>query len=918
MGWDYLAAMAIAAASSYYTKRQAASADQTRSKFDKSDPALSERGTITNYNIGYWPTTGDLTVATNRKRLDNDIYYEDGMMVLNIGPVYKIDELWENGETIWTGPITRETHPSGTSITTKGNNDGLGKGTFTIYWGEDDQPVCQELVDATGVDANFGGVCFLWWKNKKLGVTPVWPTVEAITTTYPEKSELTGSLGYKDETLTLSDAPSYEFNIKDIHNGKIVIINDKIHPDYEGNPIPLLRVGDPIEVTGNTGVGVNGTYTIKDWKKAYKSYSPLQQASVVLIELEEDTIAFESDGSVIFYERDRNAGANPAHMLDQMLFAQWPYGLEISRDSWDITSLEKVGVVCENEGLWMGIRSNRRDARDLITEILSDAGIIIYFNTDTGKYTFETVRKVNDFEIVDIPSEVIVSDDPYEEITTRASANYQFSFKNALENFRDDTIRVSEDPNDRTQTVDTQELEITTTSDRNTASRIAERRAIEGVSDFSKINFEAAYHAKLLQVGDRFHLDGKSIPYLVLKRKEKFNTPNIELEAVRDRYSSVASDFLHPSGLTLSPEDADAPILLFDVVELPEPAISEFGSMELMYLSVRDNAIAKPPTLWTSTDDNEYVPLLTDLPPVGGGLLSSSFDDSKSILDIQIEILGPDLLDNITDLSNDISSYCSGVFWLVIFEEGSQTDYEIFFVKRVTTVSGNIVEFQDCIRGRRGTRPRSFSVNSRCYFFLSNTDKADFIRVNLGDSFAPGDPIYHKLLGQGDSLSDSDPISLTLKGNNIKPMAPENLRPLFAYVAGQGLDGNIPEFYWKIGDNFTLNWTQVDKSVAYSNGIGAKPPGTPDVEEFKEGTYFIVYWYDQSDTQIDSDTIPGAGLALQATTTPPYTYGLFAAKAASSMAILMSGNTHLYVRIIFYRDGYFSDLSDPIKIVDVT
>lgn len=99
-------------------------------------------------------------------------YFESGMHVLALGPCNTLHAIYDSTGQIWSGPISSDTSPSGTSIET-GNS-----GTFRIYWGEYDQPKDSFIVGATDVNTNHPGVCYVVWNRHRNGSTPRWEQLE--------------------------------------------------------------------------------------------------------------------------------------------------------------------------------------------------------------------------------------------------------------------------------------------------------------------------------------------------------------------------------------------------------------------------------------------------------------------------------------------------------------------------------------------------------------------------------------------------------------------------------------------------------------------------------------------------------------------------------------------------------------------
>ena len=106
-----------------------------------------------------------------------NVYYESGMHVLSVGPNSELLAILQDGKVIWEGPINSETSPSGTTISL-----GNGRGRFTIYWGEVDQPINTQLASANriGIASRWPYICYVWWFRKRLSSAPFWPRLTYI------------------------------------------------------------------------------------------------------------------------------------------------------------------------------------------------------------------------------------------------------------------------------------------------------------------------------------------------------------------------------------------------------------------------------------------------------------------------------------------------------------------------------------------------------------------------------------------------------------------------------------------------------------------------------------------------------------------------------------------------------------------
>ena len=102
-------------------------------------------------------------------------YQEKALHGLCVGPASALHAIYQNGERVWQGPITPDTHPSGTSVSI-----GTAGSTFRIYWGFQDDPVVQEIGGASnfGLATKLPLVTKILWQPKNLGGSRAWPRLE--------------------------------------------------------------------------------------------------------------------------------------------------------------------------------------------------------------------------------------------------------------------------------------------------------------------------------------------------------------------------------------------------------------------------------------------------------------------------------------------------------------------------------------------------------------------------------------------------------------------------------------------------------------------------------------------------------------------------------------------------------------------
>lgn len=110
------------------------------------------------------------------------VYSEAGLQAVCVGPGNILHSIYKDGKKVWEGPITPQSHPSGTVVTV--NNPGTGGGglvgSFSVYWGFPDDPDIGVLAAASnyGFSSALPLVMKILWNKLELGNAKRWPVLE--------------------------------------------------------------------------------------------------------------------------------------------------------------------------------------------------------------------------------------------------------------------------------------------------------------------------------------------------------------------------------------------------------------------------------------------------------------------------------------------------------------------------------------------------------------------------------------------------------------------------------------------------------------------------------------------------------------------------------------------------------------------
>lgn len=173
-----------------------------RNKRDDQPTNLATRGEWINYVLGTRKIGCLIAFAWNREVKQEksaggkgrpsmpgqDVYYESAWHLVAVGPVEALESILVNGESVWDTRITRDNTPSGTRLDLPN-----GSGSFSIYWGEIEQPINQELSQAIGITSQWPLHCYVIWHDYQLGNTARWPQIEYVITKYAQESNVPGN-----------------------------------------------------------------------------------------------------------------------------------------------------------------------------------------------------------------------------------------------------------------------------------------------------------------------------------------------------------------------------------------------------------------------------------------------------------------------------------------------------------------------------------------------------------------------------------------------------------------------------------------------------------------------------------------------------------------------------------------------------
>ncbi len=805
--------------------------------------------------------------------------------MLGIGPVYALHRITQSGKTIFKGPITSISHPSGTQVD-------LGKqGKFRIYWGEEDQPINTALGQANrvGISSRWPFICYITWGKKRLGTAAVWPDLQYELERRPSNTLLSDSDGWYDGVLTLSG------NQRTIIDHVADADQDVGYLEFDKDKTKKFFAGSQVKIAGN-GLP-DGDYIVlrSEANVTTLFFSFTTKTRVFLVG---GTAGANSSGSAELYDSDGTEGANIAHAIAETLFAPFPKGLGIDPqhtvEKWNVSSLETLGTEAETEGWRASILATEGElAESLLAAAMQDHGVLLPINTDSGSLRFVPIRAfvgtppnmVDALYAGKLPQiEVIHGEQPVDSLL--------YTFADRENRFGDMTINVDDDAQvEFTQHPRTRKVPMVSTVHFPTAAALSELRAPEELAQSAEFRLEASREARELIPGDVITADGIDEAMRVLGVEIDVLSEVVKVRVIPDFYGDTNAFETDPgSGVPDITEVEVDP--LFAWLELPEQILGVFPSVQTIVMPrIREHNEITFSSMHTSRDDITYSIALSQSAFVTGGTLDAELSAIGSTFLAQGPVYteeGPDNTNNLQDLSGDLTNWGLGKqLCLIISASGT----EICFLQKATITSGTQRRLDGLSRARYDTRRLTHAAGAFVLIF----DLADLTRLQ-GPLLEPAVSLYLK----SQPGTSSDQVLLSSLGAFEQTMAGKGqvpIKPSVPYVTAPSLLS--PSF--QTGDNITISWGVSSGSVG--TGAGSQGAGSPVSTPTIPGTVQIELL---TTGDVLKDTI-----GLDATTVD------FEITNAALVAAFTSEPSAFKVRVTHVANGQSSTVSDSLTITRV-
>lgn len=763
---------------------------QKRSPFDDTPTTVVGRGSYIPLVFGRHVVGPNFLAAHARTRTSEkvsggkgltpsqkqDVYYEASWHCLAVGPGSRLIAIRESGATIMQTNIDPTHFPSGSSFD-------LGKeGAFEIYWGEAGQPKNTALNDYLGTDSEWSPFFSVYWNKKRLGSSAIWSNLEYEIQVLPFVLGLRGTNPWIRETYTDSTTVINVYGSSTGTNGDAYI---------DVNEYAFGSLGGAVELTlaGWSG-SINGVYQIAGVEIVSVALdvagnvdgSIFDYRTRIYLKESVTDVAFDVTydtgtvaGTATVRDQVTYGGVNPAHVIYQLYFGEYPWGLCFDRSNYDMDSLERAGEIFRDEGLGVNFKvENGETLLAAAMRLMKDIGMLQPRNRE-GKFTFVVVRDdgVDDVDIPEIPKEMIVGNLPQIQVNRAWVPNDRliYLFQDASRRFKTNPIQIKDDGSAIQTKADgttllklapsPKEVPITTVTSYLLADATAQRRLQEDLGVESSVTIPANREARSVRPGQRIRVEGLSGVFLNLESVRDTQSSRQELRCIRDLYSIEASSFESADDDTGVPESLPvAPDLIVEPVEVPA-ALNSSGSVLIGFARVRAHEQINTAVVWISTDGTTFEQL-GEVPEtfVGGELVTPINISDRSLLDFEPEfdIYGPDI-STVPDYSADDTSWKAGRLTVLI-------DDEIFFAQKVTAVSVTRYKLVGLRRARYNTRKETHTAGALVKLIEPSrlTTFSDVLFQPTATVFFKVQPVAN---GQAVSLDEIPAISYVVRGLGV-------------------------------------------------------------------------------------------------------------------------------------------------------
>jgi hypothetical protein len=675
---------------------------------------LASRGEQLPILIGVHQVGALFAWVGDRRTLGTDLV-ESGWHQVATGPVNELLRIWDGGQVVWEGRITSNQRASGSVIQTK-------NGAIWWYWGEESQPKDTYLTTQIGLSSRFPFYCGGIWREKNLGPVATWtPTLWEIAC-YPVASPLTCLAWRFDEFVDGPDAAGGAGVITNVQTGVGGWIEVwDARAGRAGFRMDEYKDGYDATVEGQSGFA-NLKYTILfvEHFPAASATHPIHGLIFGMTRLHMNTevssFTVPNLGNVRWSTLTRKAGANPAHMLYQLMFTEWPHGASRSTEFYDIDSLDAIGAVLESEGMFGRIIVQGHAAIDeAISQIMLECGIFLSYDPLRGRNVFNLARSPDVAHLPRITADMILSPQPNALVTHDApekADRLSYTFLDRTIEYRERPVSVTSDGTSDGLTGEARHektVQLVIPSLEIDARKVAERRSQEELAQQSAARVRAVRGVRLLRPGREIAVHDMAHVQRVMAVQPETLTSACEVQVLADFYGLEAPlEAQLPQGA----DDSGAPPVL-----VPDPMLRVFEDGDgVAFLRVRGSKAAFYADFLVAVGSGSEEVAVARSPAyaIGGVLTSGLAAGTAAYVDVgpTFDAVGVDA-DEAIDLTGDDDGWFAG-------EQRALLGGEMVYVQRIESLGGGSFRLRGLLRARRQTVQEGHAVGDEVYVFRPN------------------------------------------------------------------------------------------------------------------------------------------------------------------------------------------------------
>lgn len=444
-------------------------------------------------------------------------------------------------------------------ITIKGVNEGtlwFSSGTGA----HPDCPLFNSVFDADGtkINSKWFKLAWIYWENKFLGESYQWPDIQ-----YEIRYIPTGRAVYdanNTSEITIQSSPQfYPLNAPVLLYGARTNYT-LIVPRFPGtaNLAPqqaiignFLVVGGAAEIwkIDNAGkefdkdgqikarIYITASSTIMNIN-VIKVWKPnADHVHLEIAEDLEDIIEPQANKVQPFIEAP-NIGINPIVILDELLFAAYPYGRGLNPSLFNLGTFKDASTILYDERFVASyLASDEEGLDEIISTVLDEIGGQLYLDHATGLYTLKLIRPYSVEEVTTIPLDMAITGNEIENLVGEVRANrVEFVIKSRFLRYREFTVPYQNEALAHLFAPKTERIDLKTATDEFTAQNIASRKGPEIVSQLEAFELSVNREGINLYPGQIIYLQDQEHVYRVASVQAIQLSGEVKLKVVLDIY----------------------------------------------------------------------------------------------------------------------------------------------------------------------------------------------------------------------------------------------------------------------------------------------------------------------------------------------------------------------------------------------